>query len=57
MDFAAFLTFWETTINIASFTATPALQHSYGINAVEDDASAASLTDTNSNFGVAYTAT
>jgi hypothetical protein len=50
MDFAAFCTFWKTTINIASFTATPALQHGYGMNAVEDDASAASLTNTVSNL-------
>jgi hypothetical protein len=56
MDFAAFCTFWETAINIASFTANPALQHGYGINAIENDASAASLTDAISNFGTAYPA-
>jgi hypothetical protein len=54
MDFATFHTFWETAINIASFTATPALQHGYGMNAVEDDARTASLTDAVSNFGTAY---
>ncbi len=37
--------------------ATPTSQHGYGINAVEDDASAASLTDTVSNFGTAYATT
>jgi hypothetical protein len=57
MDFAAFHSFWETAINIASFTATPAVQHSYNMNAVEDDATAASLTGTVSNFGAAYAAT
>jgi hypothetical protein len=41
-------------VNIVSFTATLALQHGYDMNAVEDDASAASLTNTVSNFGVAY---
>jgi hypothetical protein len=57
IGFAAFGTFWETAINIASFTATPALQHGYGMNAVEDDASADSLTNAVSNFGTAYAAT
>ncbi len=57
MDFAAFSSFWETAVNIASFTATLAAQHVCGMNAVEDDASAASLTDAFSNFGVAYAAT
>jgi hypothetical protein len=33
------------------------LQHGYGINAVEEDASAAYLADAVSNFGVAYAAT
>ncbi len=58
-DFAAFHSFWETAVNTASVTATPALQHGHGMNAVEDDASAASLTltDTGSNFGAAYAAT
>ncbi len=56
MDFAAFHSFWETTVKIASFTATPALQHGYGMNTVEDNPSATYLTVTVSNFGVAYTA-
>jgi hypothetical protein len=56
MDFVAFRSFWETAvnINIASFMATPVLQHGYGMNAVGDNPSAASLTDTVSNFGAAY---
>jgi hypothetical protein len=54
MDFAAFSSFWKTTVNIASFTATPALQHGYGMNAVEDDPSGTYLTNTVSNFGAAY---
>jgi hypothetical protein len=57
MDFAVFRTFLEITINIASFTATPASQHGYGMNAIENDASAASLTNAVSNFGVAYATT
>jgi hypothetical protein len=56
MDFAAFGPFWKTAINFASFTATPALQHSYGMNAVEDNPSAPYLTDAVSN-GAAYAAT
>jgi hypothetical protein len=57
MDFAAFRSFWETAINIAFFTAIPISQHGYGMNAVEGNASAASLTDAVSNFGAAYPAT
>ena len=57
MDIAAFCYFWETAVNIASFMATPALQHSYGMNAVEDNPSATYLTGAVSNFGVAYAAT
>ncbi len=57
MDFAAFRSFWKTDVNIASFTATPALQHSYGMNAIEDHPSAAYLTNAVSNFGAAYAAT
>ena len=57
MSFAAFRIFWETAVNIAAFTATPASQHGYGMAAAEDDASTASLTDAVSNFGVAYAAT
>jgi hypothetical protein len=41
MDFAAFCFFWESAINIVSFTATLALQHHYGLKAVEDNPSAA----------------
>jgi hypothetical protein len=57
MDFAAFGSFWETAVNIVSFTATPASQHGYGMNAIEDDPLAAYLTDAVSNFGAAYAAT
>jgi hypothetical protein len=57
MDFAVFRSFWETAIYIVSFTATLALQHGYGMNAVEDDPSATYLTDAASNFGVAYATT
>ena len=41
--------------NIASFTATPASSHGYGMAATKDDSSA--LTDTVSNFGAVYAAT
>jgi hypothetical protein len=34
--------------------ATPSLQHGYGMNTIEDDASAASMTNAVSNFGMAY---
>jgi hypothetical protein len=44
----------ENAVNIASFTATLALQHGYGMNAVEGNPSAAYLTNTVSNFGTAY---
>ncbi len=57
MSFAAFRTFWETAVNIAAFTATPASQHGYGMAAAKDDASTTSLTDAINNFGVAYAAT
>jgi hypothetical protein len=57
MDFAAFRSFWETAINIASFMATPALQHGYGMNAIKDNPSAAYLTNAVSNFGALYTIT
>jgi hypothetical protein len=56
MDFAAFHSFWENPINIATFTATPDLQHNYGINSAEDDPSANNLTDAVSNFSSAYAA-
>jgi hypothetical protein len=56
MDFAAFRSFWETAINIGSFTATPALQHGYGMNTIEDNQSAAYLTDAVFNFGAACAA-
>jgi hypothetical protein len=57
MDFAAFRSFWENAVNIVSFTATPALQHGYGMNAIEDDPSAAYLADAVSNFSAAYATT
>ena len=57
MDFAAFRAFWESAVNIAAFTATPASQHGYGMSATEDDASTTSLADAVNNFGVAYAAT
>ncbi len=57
MDFTAFRFFWETAINISSFTTTPASQHGYGMNAVEDNPSAASPMDAVSNFGTAYAPT
>ncbi len=57
MDFASFCFSWETAVNIASFTATPALQHGYGMNAIEEDPSAAYLTDAVSNVGATYAAT
>ena len=57
MDFAAFRTFWELAVNIAVFTATPALQHGYGMSATEEDASTTLLTDAVNNFGATFAAT
>ena len=57
MNFAVFHAFWETAVNIAAFTATPASQHRYSMAATEDDASTTLLTDAVNNFGVAYAAT
>jgi hypothetical protein len=37
--------------------ATPVLQHGYGMNAIEDNSSASSLTNAVSNFGMVYAAT
>ena len=57
MNFAAFRSFWETAVNIATFTAAPASQHGYGMAAAKNDASTALLTDAVNNFGAAYSAT
>jgi hypothetical protein len=54
-NFTAFRTFWADAVNIASFTATPASSHGFGMAATKDDSSA--LTDTVSNFGAVYAAT
>jgi hypothetical protein len=54
-DFTAFRAFWEDAVNIASFTATAASSHGYGMAADKDNSSA--LTDAVSNFGAAYAAT
>ncbi len=54
-DFTAFRTFWADAVNTASFTATLASSHGYGMAAAEDNSSA--LTDAVSNFGAAYVAT
>jgi hypothetical protein len=54
MNFATFHSFWENAVNIASFMATSALQHSYGMNTAEDDPTATYLTNAVSNFGAAY---
>ena len=57
MNFAAFHSFWETAVNIAAFTATPASQYGYGMVAAKDNASTALLTNAVNNFGAAYAAT
>jgi hypothetical protein len=54
-DFTAFRTFWADSVNIASFTATPASSHGYGKAAAKNNSSA--LTNAVSNFGAAYVAT
>ena len=57
MSFAAFRAFWETAVNIAAFTATPASQHGYGMAAAKDNALTTLLTDAVNNFGIVYAAT
>jgi hypothetical protein len=54
-NFTAFCGFGADAVNIASFTATLASSHGYGMAAAKDSSSA--LTDAVSNFGAAYAAT
>jgi hypothetical protein len=54
-NFTTFRAFWADAVNIASFTATPASSHGYGMAAAKDNSSA--LTDAVYNFGAAYAAT
>ena len=56
IDFAAFKSFWENAVQIEAFATVPVSQHSYGLVATNDNATA-SLTNAVSNFGTAYTAT
>ncbi len=56
-NFASFKTFWENAFQIAVFTAIPECQHRYGMAATNYDASAHSLTDAVSNFGMPYATT
>ncbi len=56
IDFAGFKSFWENAVQIAVFTSVPESQHSYGMAATDNNATA-SLTDAIFNFGTAYAAT
>jgi hypothetical protein len=54
-NFTAFHAFWEDTVNIASYSATPTNSHGYGMVAAKDNSSA--LRNAVSNFRAAYAAT
>ena len=53
----SFKEYWSGAISLVNQTATPALQHGYGMAAVVDHVLIASYTKTMSNFGAAYAAT
>jgi hypothetical protein len=53
----SFKEYWSGAIMLVNQMAAPALQHGYGMAAVDNDASVAFYTETMSNFGAAYAAT
>ena len=53
----SFKEYWSGAIVLVNQTAAPALQHGYGMAAVDDNASITSYTETMSNFSAAYAAT
>jgi hypothetical protein len=54
----SFKGFWSNTITLVNQTIVPALQHGYGMAAIDDnDGSIASYGDSLANFGAAYAAT
>ena len=53
----SFKEYWSVAIALVNQTAAPALQHGYGMAAVDNDASNASYTKKMMNFGAAYAAT
>ena len=53
----SFKEYWSVAIALVNQTAAPALQHGYGMAAVDNDASIASYTKKMMNFGAAYAAT
>jgi uncharacterized membrane protein YgcG len=54
-NFAAFKSFWESSVQIAAFTSVPASQHGYGMDATKQDPE--SFMNAVSNFGTAYATT
>jgi hypothetical protein len=53
----SFKEYWSGVIALVNQMAAPALQHGYGMAAVDDNASITSYTETVTNFGTAYAAT
>jgi hypothetical protein len=53
----SFNEYWADAIALVNQTAVPALQHGYGMAAMDNDASIASYSELLANFGAAYTAT
>jgi hypothetical protein len=56
-DSVSFKTFWENAVQIVALTAVPAIQHGYDMATTNKNASAHSLTNAVSNFGMTYAAT
>ena len=53
----SFKEYWAGAITLVSQTAAPALQHGYGMAAMDDDASVTSYSESLANFGAVYAAT
>ena len=53
----SFKEYWADAIALVNQTAAPALQHGYGMAAMDNDASIASYSESLANFGATYAAT
>jgi hypothetical protein len=53
----SFKEYWANTIALVNQIAVPALQHGYGMTAMDDDALVPAYADLLANFGAAFTAT
>jgi hypothetical protein len=53
----SFKEYWAITIVLVNQTAVPAVQHGYGMTAMDDDALVAAYNDLLTNFGAAFAAT